>query len=348
MPYDEKFPKISGRRRKTVARARMSDVATLAAVSQMTVSRALRDPTSVTAETLQRIKTAIDQTGYVPNRIAGSLASQYTNVVGLIVPNLRSTLFAGTIQGVSDILGAEHHLMIADSGYSLKGEEVAIRAFLAQRVCGIILHNTTHSIRSQAMLRQAGIPCVETGNLTRKPIDMSVGFSNRDAAFAMTEYLIQRGYRHIGFACLNTNGNDRAAARRAGYLDALAKAQIAPNPESIVECAPGLRAGGAALVRIVEAVPETDAVFLTGDVLAIGALLEANRRGWNVPKKVAIAASDDNEMQECVTPALTSVRFPRYEIGRRAATMLLDRLQGRASGSAVLDLGFEIVERAST
>ncbi len=326
---------------------RMADIAAMAAVSAMTVSRALRDPSSVTAETLRRIEAAVDATGYVPNRVAGSLASRRTNVVGLIVPSLRNSLFVETIQGVADSLGPMHDLMIADSGYALKGEEVAIRAFLAQRVCGIVLHNTAHTMRSRAMLRDAGVPCVETGNLIRKPVDMAVGFSNHDAACAMTEYLIRRGYRRIGFVSLPIRDNDRAAERRAGYLTALERAGLPADLARIVESPPGLRSGGAALVRLVESGPGVDAAFLSGDVLATGALLEANRRGWAVPGKVAIAGSDDSEMQESVTPPLTTLRFPRYEIGRRAAGMLLDRLQGRSSGPAVLDLGFEIIERAS-
>jgi LacI family gluconate utilization system Gnt-I transcriptional repressor len=327
--------------------ARMADVAQMAGVSAMTVSRVLRDPNCVTPKTLRRIEAAIDATGYVPNRVAGSLASRRTNIVGLIVPSLRNSLFAETIKGVSDILGAEYPLMIADSGYSLKGEEAAIRAYLGQRICGIVMHNTKHTPRSRAMLEEAGIPSVETGNLVRQPIDMAVGFSNHDAAAAMTRHLIDRGYRRIGFVSLPIKDNDRAAERKAGYLTALSRAPIAVDPDLILESPPGLKSGGEALVRLIEAAPDIDAVFLSGDVLATGALLEANRRGWVVPGRIAIVGSDDSELQECVSPPLTALRFPRYEIGRRAAGLLLDRLAGRSSGPAIVDLGFEIIERAS-
>lgn len=326
---------------------RMSDIAAIAGVSPMTVSRALRDPRVVTPETLRKIEAAVAKTGYVPNRIAGSLASRRTNVVGLIVPSLRNALFVETIQGVSDILGPTHPLMIADSSYSLKGEETAIRAFLEQRVCGIVLHNTTHTSASRLALRQAGIPCVETGNLIKQPIDMAVGFSNHEASRAMTEYLIKRGYRRIGFVSLPIKDNDRAAERKAGYISALRKARLKIDPALILESVPGLNGGGESLVRLMERVPDIDSVFLSGDVLATGALLEANARGWKVPQKIAIVGSDDNELQMKVSPPLTTLRFPRYEIGRRAATMLLDRIAARSSGAAVVDLGFEIIERAS-
>ena len=105
---------------------------------------------------------------------------------------------------------------------------------------------------------------------------------------------------------------------------------------------------GLALAKLVEAKSGVDAVFLTGDVLAAGAVLEAGRRGWRVPRDVAIAGSDDNELQENITPPLTSIRFPRYEIGRNAARLLLDRVETESAGSVVMDLGFRIIERQST
>jgi LacI family transcriptional regulator, gluconate utilization system Gnt-I transcriptional repressor len=326
----------------------MADVAQLAGVSAMTVSRALRNPEVVTPGTLKRIEAAIERTGYLPNRIAGSLSSQRTNVLGLIVPSLRNAVFVETIRGVADMLGPSFDLMIAHSGYTLKGEEAAVVAFLSQRVCGLILHNTRHTPRTLRLIHEVAVPCVEMGNLISRPIDMAVGFSNRDAARAMSEDLILQGYRRIGFVSLPLKENDRASERRAGYLEALRKHRMAVDRYIVLEAEPGLKSGGEALVRLVEGRRKVDAVFLTGDVLATGALLEANRRGWNVPNDIAIAASDDDELQENVLPPLTSIRFPRYEIGRRAASMVMDRVLGRSSGSAILDLGFEIIRRAST
>lgn len=328
--------------------ARMSDVAKIAGVSAMTVSRAIRDPKAVSLETLKRIQSAIEETGYLPNRMAMSFSLQQSNIVGQILPSLRDSLFVDTIQGVSDSLGKEYNLLIADSGYSLKGEEVAIEAFLSQKVCGLLLHNTEHTPRARRLIREAGVPCVETGNLIRNPIDMSVGFSNREAAFAMTEYLIRRKYRRIGFVSLPVKHNDRAAERREGYIAALKEHGREVDNAIILEAQPGLRNGGLALARLMEAKTGVDAVFLTGDVLAAGAVLEATRRGWRIPRDVAIAGSDDNELQENLTPPLTSIRFPRYEIGRNAARLLLDRVENASGGSAVMDLGFEIIERQST
>jgi LacI family transcriptional regulator, gluconate utilization system Gnt-I transcriptional repressor len=328
--------------------ARMTDVANLAKVSAMTVSRALRHPAIVDPETLKRIHGAIKATGYLPNRIAGSLASQRSNIVGLIVPSLRNSLFAETVKGVADTLGDAYDLLIADSGYVLDREEAAVAAFLSQRVCGIVLHNTKHTPRTRRMIQSAAIPCVETGNLVRRPIDMAASFSNHRAASDMTAYLIGKGYKRIAFVSLPLDDNDRARERQSGYLDAL-KAHRRPIDRNIIlESAPGLRGGAGALIELMKKRPRIDAAFLTGDVLATGALLEANRKGWRVPDDIAIAGSDDNELQEYVSPPLTSLRFPRYDIGCTAASMLLDRIGGAAPLKHIVDLGFQIIPRQST
>lgn len=326
----------------------MADVARLAKVSAMTVSRALRHPEIVDAETLKRIHAAIKATGYLPNRVAGSLASQHSNIVGLIVPSLRNSLFAETVKGVADTLGDAYALLIADSGYDLDGEEAAVAAFLSQRVCGIVLHNTKHTTRTRRLIHAAAIPCVETGNLVRRPIDMAASFSNHKAAYEMTAYLVSKGYRRIAFVSLPLKDNDRARERQSGYLDALKKCGMAIDRDIVLESAPGLRGGAEALDALMATRPKIDAVFLTGDVLATGALLEANRKGWKVPDDIAIAGSDDNELQEYVSPPLTSLRFPRYDIGCRAAAMLLNRIDGVASERRVVDLGFQIIPRHST
>lgn len=326
----------------------MSDVAKEAGVSAMTVSRALRNPDIVTPDTLRRIRAAIDKVGYLPNRVAGNLSSSRSNIVGLIVPSLRNSLFSETIQGIADTLGAPFDLMIANSGYSLQKEEEAVVAFLSQRVCGIVLHNVEHTARTRQLIRKAGVPCVETGDLARSPIDMSVSFSNRAAARAMTEYLIESGCHRIGFVSLPLADNDRAEARRSGYIDALDAHGIETDNARIITAPPGLKSGGEAITRLLALSPAIDAAFMTGDVLALGALLEVQKRGIVVPDDLRIVGSDDNELQECITPSLTSLRFPRYEIGRRAANLVVDRLTNDGpSDPVIMDLGFKIIVRHS-
>jgi LacI family gluconate utilization system Gnt-I transcriptional repressor len=327
----------------------MADVARRAEVSPMTVSRALREPEKVSEDTRKKILEAIEAVGYVPNRLAGSLASNRSNVVGLIVPSIKNSLFADTIQATAGVLAqASFHLLIAESGHRIEEEEKLIGAFIEQRVSGIILHNTTHTDRARTLVRNAGVPVIETGDLSRDPLDIVVSYSNFEASKAMTRYLFRRGYRRIGFVSLETESNDRARERRRGYLSALESLEVEPRPDLMRMVAPGLAAGRTALLELMKAAPKPDAVFFAGDVLAIGAAFECQRQGWRVPQDLAIAGFDDLDILQHMVPALTSLRLPRREIGEFAATILLERIQGLDSGIVEKDLGFDIVQREST
>jgi LacI family gluconate utilization system Gnt-I transcriptional repressor len=328
---------------------RMRDVARAAQVSTMTVSRALKDPGKVSADVRRRVEEAVRAVGYVPNKIAGSLSSRRSNVIGLVVPSIENSLFASTIQGISDVLRRhDHQLMIADSGYSAAAEEAAIRTFLSQRVAGLILHDTTHTAEAIAMIRQSGVPVVENGTLTPTPVDMVVSYSNQDAAKAMTLHLARLGYRRIALVTLPAATNARSRDRQKGYRAALAELNLPADPQLMLEMPPGLASGTEALIRLIEGGAEPDAIFFAGDVLAIGAVLECLRRGWPVPQKVAIAAFDNIDLLAHLVPPVTTLKLPRLEIGRRSAEVLLDRIRGRSVGRASVDLRFEIIHRAST
>lgn len=327
----------------------MRDVAGAAGVSLMTVSRFLNDPAKLSEEKRTKIEQAVSQTGYLPNRLARSLSSNRSNVVGMIVPSLRNSLFAETIKGMSERLQANNfHLMIADSGPSLEEEEKLIKAFLSQRVAGLALHNTTHTAAARQMLARAGAPVVENGNLSQEPLDSVVSYSNFEASRRMVLNLAKLGYKNIGFVTLPVLGNDRASERRRGYFAALGELGRAVNRNLVIERPASLGSGAEAMAHLVETVPEVDAVFFAGDVLAIGALSECQKRGWAVPQRVGIATFDDVDMLRYMAPPVTTIRLPRYEIGRRSAQCLLDRISGAAKAPLVLDLGFEIIQREST
>ncbi|WP_159992822.1 LacI family DNA-binding transcriptional regulator [Roseomonas sp. 18066] len=333
---------------KQGATARMRDVAQQAGVSTMTVSRALSDPEKVSPEIRRRVEAAVAAIGYVPNRLAGSLSSQNSRVIGLIVPSLENSLFAPTIQGVSEVLRRQgYQLMVADCGYREEDEAALITAFLAQRVAGLMLHNTRHADSARQMLARAGVPVVETGEMAPDPIDMVVSYSNEDAARAMTLHLHRLGYRRIALVTLPAANNDRSRARQAGFRAALTELGLAEDPRLMLEMPPGLPSGAEAVVRLVEGA-QADAIFFAGDVLAIGAHFECQRRGWPVPGRVALAAFDNFEILGQMVPPVTTLRLPRAEIGRRAAQILLDRIQGRSDETVRIDLRFEIIQRASS
>jgi LacI family gluconate utilization system Gnt-I transcriptional repressor len=328
--------------------ARMRDVANAAGVSVMTVSRALREPEKLSEHTRKTVLKAVQKIGYMPNGIAANLASNRSSVVGQIVPSIQNSLYAATVKGTADVLRtAGLHLLLADSGYSLEEEEALIGALLAQRVSGLILHNTDHTPRALQMIERAGVPVIETGDVPREPIDMVVSYSNAEAAKAMTLHLAARGYRRIGFVSLDTTINRRARERQRGYYAALKALGSKKDARLVSEVGPGLTSGAHAMVDMMTRAPDVDAIFFAGDVLAIGALFEAQRRGWKVPGRIAIAGFDDLDILQHTVPRVTCLRLPRLEIGRRGAEALLDRIRGGV-GPVRLDLGFEVIQREST
>ncbi len=326
----------------------MEDVARRAHVSAITVSRFLRSPELVSEATRRRVARVIAAMGYVPNRVAGSLASNRSNVVAAVIPSVSHAALESMVQGLTDTAGRHGlNMILATSGDSLVGEEKAIEALLQHRPGGLCLHNTAHTARAEALIKRAGIPVVETGDLLRRPIDGAVSFSNFEATKAMTLRLAEKGYRTIAYAGRPRASSDRARQREKGYVAALKQLALRRDPDLMLRIPGWMDAAARAFGALLERRHDIDAVFCAAGFIAIGALLECQRRGWAVPGRVAIAGFDDNELVAGTNPPLTTVRIPRYEIGRRAAELLVGRLKGQFSAPQYVDLGFEIVERAS-
>lgn len=328
---------------------KMEDVARLAGVSAITVSRALNHPEKVAEATRLRVLEAVEATGYIPNSVAGSLASRKTRVIGALVPTITNSIFADTIDGLSDVLTpAGYQLLLGATGYSLETESQLIGAVLAQRPAGLLATGLQHNTHAHSLLRATDIPIVETWNTDGEPVDMAVGFSNYRACYEMVRTLHARGPRRIGFVCAPTQANDRAEQRLNGYRGAVRELGLDDDPRLEREAKFSFRAGGQRLLELLDERPAVEAIFFANDILAIGALLECQRRRIRVPDDLALAGFDDVDLAAQVNPGLTTVRIPRYEIGRRAAEMMLQRIGGGRVEPPALDLGFEIVERAST
>jgi len=339
--------------KKTAVRApqaRMKEVALRAKVSAMSVSRALRMPELVSPETLRRVQKAVREMSYVPNRLAGALkAPSRTQLAAAIVPSLQNSLFAGTIQGLTETLRKNGiNLMLGDSHYSHEEEESLITAFLAHRPSGLVLHDTAHTAGARRLLRNAGVPVIEVGNLVSRPVDLVVSYSNFAAAKAMTDYLIDRGYHRLAFVGLPSVANERSKERQRGFRAALAEAKLPYDGSRVVETEGSFESGAHALVQLVSMQPSVDAIFFTAGVTAVGAMMECARRGWDVPKKVAIAAFDDWAVSRLFTTPITALDIPRYQIGERAAELMLQRLGSDQGKIPPIDVGFRIIERQST
>jgi LacI family gluconate utilization system Gnt-I transcriptional repressor len=332
-----------------IRRPRLEDVARHAGVSPITVSRSIRNPESVSAAARAKIALAIDAVGYVPNQIAGSLASNQTKIVAVLVPSIGTPFFGPTIEGLNEALSKNGlYMAIGDVGYSPSEEERLVEAFLAQRPCGMYLHQTTHTARVRKLLAQARIPVVEAGSLISNPIDVNISYSNVDAARAATLHLGERGYRKIAF--LSSSRPSRTKEREEGYRQGLKQLNIPFDPRISLSVTSTFEDGGRAIRYLIETYPDVDAAFFSSPIAAVGALLECQRQQWPVPQRIAIASFDDSDLAAQVSPALTAIRLPRYEVGRQAGQYFVDCLNrsDMSAGLSSVDLGFQLIQRGST
>ena len=334
----------------------MRDVARLAGVSTMTVSRVLADPDLVSPDTRARVLEAVEQLGYVPDRVAGSLSSRRTNFVAAILPTLTNSNFADTAQGLTEALrAADYQLLIGYTAYRLSEEERLIRAMLPRRPDAIVVAGTVHTKAASQLLFRAAVPVVEIWDRPSQPIDRAVGFSNDEVGRAAARHLIALGHRRIGAIGSGIHGEARdfrGEARLAGFSAVLREAGI--GDELIVqhgEAPVSFDHGARTLGMLLERAPDVEAVFAVSDMAAVGALMECHRRGIRVPEELSLIGFGDFDIGRQVVPSLTTIRVDAQLIGRRTGELLMALLDGVDAGTVpgpTVDLGFELMQRETT
>lgn len=324
----------------------LEDVARLAGVSTITVSRSLNHPEKVAAATLAKVNRAINQTGYVPNLLAGGLASRRSRLIAAIIPSMANLVYAETIQYFSERLkSAGYQVMLGESGYPQTSEQSLISAVLSRRPDGILLTGVTHSADCRRLLLGAGIPLIEIWDITPTPLDVVVGFSHVQVGEAVADYLFTKGYRRIGTVSADDR---RAQIREKSLLTRLASHGIGNIAISKVTAPTSLHLGRQGLARLLDGGFHGGAVVCTSDTLAQGVLTEAQSRGLSVPADIAIFGFGDQSFAADTFPALSTVRIDRPRMGRLAAEALLTRITGEPVTEPVIDLGFDIIERETT
>ena len=326
------------------------DVARRAEVGVGTVSRVMSNSPKVAAETRERVLRAAEELNYVPNSVAGSLASRRTRVVAMLVPTLGNSIFAETVDGAAERLTQDgFQLMLGNTGYSQELEDQLTLAFLGRRPEGLILTGTRHSPTTLRVLHDAGIPIVETWELPETALDLAVGFSNANAARDMTAHMLARGYRQIVMLGRPPGMERRNDQRLQGYAGAMQAQGLSPRfVHSSRPLDQHMTAGAAGLHDLRREYPDADAVFCADDIHAAGLLFECQRLGLAVPDDLAIAGFGDFPVAAGVHPRLTTVRIPGHDIGRTAAELILDRRNGADIPDTSFDLGYEIIPRETT
>jgi LacI family transcriptional regulator, gluconate utilization system Gnt-I transcriptional repressor len=337
------------RKRTSGKKVTLVDVAEAAGVSAITVSRVINQPEKVSESLRQQVQKAVDSLGYIPNQYASSLASAKSKVIGVAIPSLSNIVFTDVLRGIYDVMGtAGYKVLLVDTHYSPLEEEKMIRTLLSQAPEGMIITGGDQTKACQNVLQKSRIPIVQIMEKLEEPLDMNIGLSHIQAGYEVAEHLLQQGYSRIGF--IGARMDSRVQQRLQGFKSALEKQDkfwknfvvTTPEPTSI--------AVGGQLFKSLMANTKgvIDAVFCANDDLALGALFESQRMNIKVPGDLAICGFNDIEAAQYVNPSMTSVYVGRYEMGVKAAEMLVDTLAGKELPQKIIDMGFEIRKRLST
>lgn len=323
----------------------LRDVSEACGVSEMTVSRVLRNRDDVSPKTREKVLNAARTLGYVPNKIAGGLASQRVNLVAVIVPSLSNMVFPEVLSGISSALdGTELQPVFGVTNYLPEREERVLYEMLSWRPSGVILAGLEHSDASRAMLENAGIPIVEIMDTDGTPIDSMVGISHRAAGRQMADAIAAAGYRRIGFLGTKMAHDHRARKRLEGLTEGLAAHGLGVIDSEYYDGASGLKKGREMTKEILARTPDLDFLYYSNDMIGAGGLMHCLEAGYDIPGQLGLAGFNRVDLLEGLPMQLATSDARRREIGEQAAAIIANAQTQREQGqtvalSARLDLG---------
>jgi LacI family gluconate utilization system Gnt-I transcriptional repressor len=301
----------------------LRDVSEAAGVSEMTVSRVLRKKPDVSEATRLRVLEAARRLGYVPNKIAGALASQRVNLVAVIIPSMSNMVFPEVMTGITDVLDDTGlQPVVGLTGYRPEKEEKVLYEMLSWRPAGVIIAGLEHSDASRAMLRASGIPVVEIMDVDGTPVDSVVGISHRRAGQQMAQAIIRAGYRRIGFMGTKMPLDHRARKRFEGFTGALARAGIEMADHEFYSGGSALAKGREMTAEMLLRTPDLDFLYYSNDMIGAGGLLYLLEKGVDIPGRMGLAGFNGVELLDGLPRRLATMDACRLEIGRRAAEII--------------------------
>ncbi|MEM6305450.1 MAG: LacI family DNA-binding transcriptional regulator [Pseudomonadota bacterium] len=303
----------------------LKDVSDASGVSEMTVSRVLRNRGDVSAATREKVLEAAKALGYVPNQIAGSLASQRVNLVAVIIPSLSNMVFPEVLSGINSVLeDTPLQPVVGVTDYLPEKEERVLYEMLSWRPSGVIIAGLEHSDAARAMLGNAGIPVVEIMDTDGKPIDAMVGISHRRAGREMAKAIIKEGYAHIGFLGTKMPLDHRARKRFEGFTEGLAKEGIEIEDRDFYSGGSALAKGREMTQAMLDRSPDLDFLYYSNDMIGAGGLLWLLEQGIDIPDQIGLAGFNGVELLQGLPRQLATMDACRAEIGQAAARIVLN------------------------
>ncbi|MEL6550641.1 MAG: LacI family DNA-binding transcriptional regulator [Pseudomonadota bacterium] len=306
----------------------LRDVSEASGVSEMTVSRVLRNRGDVSEATREKVLTAAKSLGYVPNKIAGALASQRVNLVAVIIPSLSNMVFPEVMGAISDTLdGTGLQPVVGVTNYSPEREEKVLYEMLSWRPSGVVIAGLEQTDASKAMLANSGIPIVQIMDIDGTPVDNAVGISHRRAGRKMAEQILKQGYETIGFLGTKMPLDHRARKRFEGFTEALAKGGRQVEDQEFYEGGSALAKGREMTAAMLERNPELDFLYYSNDMIGAGGLLYLLEKGISIPHQIGLAGFNGVELLDGLPRQLATMDSCRTEIGARAAEIIRARVE---------------------
>ena len=311
----------------------LRDVSEASGVSEMTVSRVLRNRGDVSDTTRTRVLAAAKELGYVPNKIAGALASQRVNLVAVIIPSLSNMVFPEVLTGINQVLeDTPLQPVVGVTDYLPEKEEQVLYEMLSWRPSGVIIAGLEHSDAARAMLQNAGIPVVEIMDVDGRPVDAMVGISHRRAGREMAQAILKAGYEHIGFMGTKMPLDHRARKRFEGFTEALAKAGVEIEDRAFYSGGSALLKGREMTEEMLARSPDLDFLYYSNDMIGAGGLLYLLEQGIDIPGQIGLAGFNGVDLLQGLPRKLATMDACRLEIGRAAAGFIAHALDGDDSG----------------
>ncbi|MDU8913795.1 LacI family DNA-binding transcriptional regulator [Aestuariicoccus sp. MJ-SS9] len=306
----------------------LRDVSEASGVSEMTVSRVLRNRGDVSQATREKVLEAAKALGYVPNKIAGALASSRVNLVAVIIPSLRNMVFPEVMSGISAVLEeTDLQPVVGVTDYLPEKEERVLYEMLSWRPSGVIIAGLEHTDASRAMLAASGIPVVEIMDVDGTPVDAMVGISHRRAGREMARAILRAGYQNIGFMGTKMPLDHRARKRFEGFTEALAKGGLEVMDQEFYSGGSALAKGREMTKAMLERTPELDFLYYSNDMIGAGGLLYLLDEGRDIPGEIGLAGFNGVELLDGLPRQLATMDACRDEIGTKAAQIIAARVE---------------------
>jgi len=327
---------------------KIKDVARVANVSVATVSRVLNNIPLVNEETKKRVQEAIDQTGYKPNAIARSLKMQKTNTFGIMIPDISQAYYTQVVRGVEDVCNIyDYHIILCNTDSDPEKELTYLNVFLEKQCDGILYIGKSINEKLIETICHSRVPVVLGAVSDNQERLVSVSINNDQAAFDITKYLIGNGHKKIAFLRDQDESSYSGIERKKGYIRALESEGIVVNSDYERKGKYSIKGGYDLMDEILQLEDKPTAVIALNDEMALGAIRKIEDSGFKVPNDISVVGFNNFEISEWVTPSITTIAQPMYDIGAISARMLIKIINNKQDENKSIFVPHELIIRDS-